>query len=77
MSTSWRRSLLLVAMVLVAALAMRPHLAFAHPDHPQPHHDDPLIPAAPEIDPGLAIAGLGAAGAVTALISEKVRRRKP
>jgi len=68
----WRRSLVLLAIVLVAALAMRPHLTFAHP-HP---HDGPEDTEAPEIDPGLVIAGLGIASAATALIWEKVRRRK-
>ena len=53
-----------VAIVLVTALAVS-HAAFATAG-----------PPAPEIDPAMAIAGLGLAASAGAIIWERLRRRK-
>ena len=69
---NWRNKSELVAIVLVTAVAAAlslSHGAFAITSVVLP-------PPAPEIDPSMAIAGLGVAGGAAALIWESLRRRK-
>ena len=64
--TNWlERSLLVMAIVLGAGLAIS-HTASAVTS----------IPSAPEIDPTMAVAGLGLAGGAAAIIWERLRSRK-
>ena len=56
----------IVAIVLLTALAVS-HAAFAGAYPP---------PAAPEIDPAMAITGLGLAGGALAILLERLRSRK-
>ena len=63
MMLNWRRAIA-VAIVLVTALATS-HAVFAVE-----------TPPAPEIDPAMAVAGLGLAGGAAAIIWERLRGRK-
>jgi hypothetical protein len=65
MNKKWCRNLLSLMVVFVALTASK--LAFAYVVTP---------PAAPEIDPRLAIEGLALAGAGVALVLERIRRRR-
>jgi len=62
---NWSCRSLLVMWTLVVTTLAASHSAFATYGGP---------PAAPEIDPGLIIPGLAAAGAAAALVWEKMRR---
>ena len=61
------KNMSVVAIVLVTALAVS-HSAFAG--------QVTTPPGAPEMDPAMAIAGLGLAGGAAALIWERLRSRK-
>ena len=63
MMINWR-SASVVAIVMVTALATS-HAAFAVE-----------TPPAPEIDPSMAVAGLGVAAGAAAIIWERLRSRK-
>lgn len=79
MNKRWSR--ILLPLMVLFAMIMVTHLAFADDDHghrrgnrdPFPH-SDPV--AAPEIDPRLAIEGLAIAGGAAVLIWERMRRRR-
>jgi hypothetical protein len=73
------------SLLVLAAMLMLPHLVFAENDglhkgwDPHPFHwphpgDD--TPAAPEIDPRLAVEGIAIAGGAVALVWEGIRRRR-
>ena len=64
MNRKWSRILLSLMVVFGALTAAK--LAFA---------DGVVPPAAPEIDPRLAIEGLALVGAASALVLERIRRR--
>lgn len=75
MNRKWWSLFLRILPILFAVLAVS-HPAFAHPHH---HHFLPIDnddPAAPELDPRLAIEGLAVASVAATLIWEKVRRRR-
>jgi len=63
---NFSRSLFLITALVVTALALSLSAAFA----------SEVPPPAPEIDPGMLVAGLGAAGGAGALIWERLRRRR-
>lgn len=69
------------SLLVLAAMLMLPHLVFAdngrwdpHPFHP-PHPGNDT-PAAPEIDPRLAVEGIAIAGGAVVLVWEGIRRRR-
>ena len=66
MNRKWSRILLSLMVVFVALTASK--LAFAGVVTPPPR--------VPEIDPALAISGLALVGAASALVLERVRRRR-
>ena len=64
MNRKWSRILLSLMVVFVALTASK--LAFAIS----------TVPPAPEIDPRLAVEGLALVGAASALVLERIRRRR-
>jgi hypothetical protein len=80
MNKSWSR--ILLPVLVLFAMIMVSHLAFADEDHGHRRGNrDPFpyfgpVAAAPEIDPRLAIEGLAIAGGAAVLIWERMRRRR-